>query len=417
MEVRPMPTKYGVGFMSSTPLPDDAVKGYRYEQVGNHHNYHVTSERHSWPIKYQNDGVNRCIDAFSPNLNKILHVGHLRNLALAKALSDIFPQTKTTFVSMLGASIGVTLSGLESWEKWTKFVSYAPQVYYDCVLPQDVIKTRKVDDKEDPAFGAEVWDGPNGPVIVRRADGRPLYALHDLCFANFVKPTHYITGHEQKEHFESLGLGEKHHPMGLILGSDGKKMRSRTGDAVSAEEAMSELEDNLRDANLEGSKSTLAWNIMAWNCLQAKRDRNLQFEPQNWTKPDSAGMYITYTFARILSALETSYGNLRFVCGVMANGESKDLTIWRDMKDVREIDVRLAGIANQYSFYLNRAKETFDPSPIAQYAHDLARELGKAYHAETIKEGRREFVLSVMWACNKLGHCMRNLGMFPLEAV
>lgn len=40
--LRPMPFKFGVGFVAEKPLPDDFVAGYRHENVGMYHNYHVT---------------------------------------------------------------------------------------------------------------------------------------------------------------------------------------------------------------------------------------------------------------------------------------------------------------------------------------------------------------------------------------
>ena len=108
--IRPMQPKYGVGFTSSDPLPNDMVKGYRYEHVGRHHNYHTTAERWGWPVKLEMNRDRMVVDGFSPNLNKGLHVGHLRNLSLASALQKMTSaQPNTKFVAMLGTSLGVDL--------------------------------------------------------------------------------------------------------------------------------------------------------------------------------------------------------------------------------------------------------------------------------------------------------------------
>lgn len=408
-DLRPIPAKYGVGFMSSEPLPEDLAVGYRYEQAGTHHNYHVTASRYHWPVRYECEEQQRIIDAFSPNLNKELHIGHMRNLALASSLSRILPKPDTKFVSLLGTSLGVKLKGLQGWDKWTSFVDFHPKVYYDCALPQDVVETRLETDTELRSQGCEVWDGPKGAVIVKKTDGRHLYSFHDLAFASYVGPTHYITGHEQKEHFEALGLGDKHYPMGLVLGDDGKKMKSRDGEAFSAQEAMDMLRENL-DETPEPEK--LAWNVLAWNCLQAKRERNLQFEPQKWTQPDSAGMYITYTYARILSALGDAWDSNIDSWGMMVG----DTPLWRP-NDPQEIDVKLAGFAEQYHYYLQKSVTDFDPSPLAQFAHDLARMIGRAYHSEQIKGGRDTFRVAIMWASYRLRCCMDKLGLFILHKV
>jgi arginyl-tRNA synthetase len=78
------------------------------------------------------------------------------------------------------------------------------------------------------------WVGPWNddksikPCVIRRSDGTPTYAYHDLAFAKMVSPDFYVTGMEQKEHFHTLGLGQKHLPMGLVLDSaTGKKLKSR----------------------------------------------------------------------------------------------------------------------------------------------------------------------------------------------
>lgn len=405
-----MPLKYGVGFVSNEPLPEDMVLGYRYEQAGTHHNYHVTSGRYHWPLQYEPDQQSRIIDGFSPNMNKELHIGHLRNLALANALSLIFEGSDTKFVSLLGCSMGVKLAAIQGWEKWTNFVGFHPEIYYDCALPQDVVDTRIETDPQSHYQGGEVWDGPNGPVLVKRTDGRFLYSFHDLAFASYVGPTHYVTGHEQREHFDALGLGDKHFPMGLVMGDDGKKMKSRDGEAFSAREAMELLQGNLDETP---QPERLAWNVLAWNCLQARREKNLQFEPQKWTQPDSAGMYITYTYARILSAFGGAWDSNISSWGAMVG----DSVLWKPNDSQQEVDVKLAGFAEQYHYYLQRSITEFDPSPLAQFAHDLARQLGRAYHSEPIKEGRQEFRMAVLWAAYRLRCCMKKLGLFILEEV
>ncbi len=102
MNIHPLPKDQGVGFFSLEPVPD--VEGYRYEQVGRYHNYYFTKENNDWPKSFDFNPNDYRIDGFSPNLNKTLHIGHLRNLALAVSLSRI---TEGEVVSLLGASLGI----------------------------------------------------------------------------------------------------------------------------------------------------------------------------------------------------------------------------------------------------------------------------------------------------------------------
>jgi hypothetical protein len=396
-EVRPLPLKIGVGFTSSEPIAIN-VEGYRYEQVGRHHNYFFTPQNPWWPAfpKAWNSDT-PVIDGFSPNLNKELHVGHLRNLAIAASLKRILPTAR--FVAMLGASLGVKKAALDGWDWWTRWTNYRPHIYYDVALPGDIVECRRsaFGDPEGKEPCPMVWDGPNGPVIVKRSDGTPLYAWHDLCFAAWVGPTHYITGHEQKEHFKSLGFEAKHLPMGLVLGSDGKKLKSRTGDAVSASDALAMVQDCLDETPC---RKELAWNVIAWNMLQASRETNIKFEAEKWTNADSPGMYISYTFARVFSALSAG--------GILVGNFVEPET---------DLDLRLIGLSSYYNYYHQRAAKSFDPAPIANYSLELAKLITSAYSKERINGGRPPFQYAIGKATDTLAECMYDLTMYDLKTV
>lgn len=430
--LRPLPIKFGVGFT----IPDSDfdnlesgllhkhlkwIESYGYQKVGDHHNYYVTSKNWSWPNEIQIPDTKFVIDGFSPNLNKSLHVGHLRNLAIANSLSKILSFDhrgveshcyKAKFVAMLGASLGVKKFAIDGWRYWTNFLNYKPEEYFDVALPDDLIKTHDheslpqvVNDStsviEDATQKAQIWDGPNGGVIVKRSDGKPLYAFHDLSFAAYVGPTHYITGHEQKEHFSNLGLGDKHLPMGLVLGEDNKKLKSRTGDAIAATEVVDMLTNRL-EGDLD-VKTRLAWNILAWNFLRTTREKNIKFDVENWTRPDQGGLYISYTYARAVSAL---------------GKKGQSLTRLYSSHDFdhqpQEIDISLLGFSEQYRFYYQESVNRLDSAPIANFAFDLAKMISQAYEKEKINGGRRSYGQAFEHAAWRLGMCMKDLGMFQL---
>lgn len=412
-------------------LPQFAGK-YVEKNVGRYWNYLFTPTNYDWPepwLEVAKDHINAeyIIDGFSPNLNKSLHVGHLRQLALAKSLSAIFRKAK--FVAFLGASLGVYSYAMKELNEWFEFVGYKPELYYDVLMPRDLVEHHKVIEHE-----AHVWDGPNGPVIVVRSDGRPTYAFHDLAFAKMVGPTHYITGAEQKEHFERLGLGDKHLIMGLVLGKDGKKMKSRESDLEDAKAAavMDEIISKLDDSCTE--KKKLAWNILAWNFLVAGRQQNVKYNLEEWTNPDQAGLYITYTYARVRKALKgiewahIPPANMKAIKkhfqwdGLGAEHWDEACEKWSPTDpdpqyDLTQADVDLLGFSEYYRYYLKRCTDTMDPTHMANYAHDLARRLGKAYHAEKIQGGRYGFQYAMERAKSMLRQCMWYLGMFDLEQV
>lgn len=414
MNIRPIPDAHGVGFTSAERLPQLAG-AYREEQVGRHWNYYVTPDNWNWPVTEPAREGELVIDGFSPNLNKSLHVGHLRNLAVANSLRHILRVShETEFVALLGTD-GLLRKAQDELRGWFEFLKYQPTVYYDALMPkdEDIVPRRPGD---GPYEGALVWDGPKGPVVVfRKPDEsghrRPTYAFHDLAFAKTVGPTHYITGCEQKEHFEGLGLGDRHLAMGLVLGLDGKKLKSRTGDALSAAEAMGQVSGEILKGQAGVEKGQreyaadelkkLSWNILCWNFLHCARSQNVKFDPEKWTKPDSGGMYISYTYARVCSALAG--------LGYLAYPEPPG--------DVTQADADLLGYAGYAKYYHGRAVQQMDPAPLANYALDLARRLGRAYHTEQIRDGRQAFQYAVTHAGIALKVVMNRLGMFTLENV
>lgn len=396
IKIRPLAPNQGYGFFAMQPVDFD-VTGYRYEQVGRYHNYHFTGKNTRWPVAAVAPGSIVKIDGFSPNLNKLLHVGHLRNLALAKSLETL---TQTKNVALLGKSLGVLPEAEKELEEWFSFINYDPETFSDTeVCEQFSVERYLTTEKGDGEYtGCTLWQGAKSPVVIRRSDGRTTYAYHDLAFANLVGPTHYLTGAEQKEHFENLGLGSRHLPMGLILSPEtGKKMKSRDGNALSAKEALQMVMDCL-DSTPEAKK--LAWNILAWNFLHISRGQDLKFEHEKWSKPDQPGLYITYTLARLNSALkDVEHQSFNNCC------------------DLQSQDLALLGTANYFSYWRDKAIEAFDPAPLANYAHDLARVIGTLYHTEPIATGRPAFQYAAFVAASVLASCMLNLGMFPLQEI
>jgi arginyl-tRNA synthetase len=180
----------------------------------------------------------------------------------------------------------------------------------------------------------------------------------------------------------------------------------------------------------------LAWNVLAWNFLHVARPKNVKFTPEEWTKPEAPGMYITYTYARIKSALKGLDG-LWFppwqVKGVKKKFQpepAEDGTFdyeqackaWDKANpdpeyDLTQSDADLIGFANQYHYNLCRCIAALDPAILANYAHDLAAKLGVAYHSEKIQGGRYGFKHAIYKAVSTLRSCMWNLGMFDLEQV
>ncbi|MEI8270425.1 MAG: hypothetical protein WCG45_03575 [bacterium] len=393
-------------------------------------------------------------------LNKSLHVGHLRQLALAKSLNellnfsanrseqwDVKEETVASsgnaqFVALLGASLGVFDYAQKELNEWFDFLNYHPTIYHDVLMPQDqhIVPRKKKNVKEkdsEQESEVEVWKGPKGEVIVVRSNGKPTYSFYDISFANKVSPTNYITGVEQKEHFENLGLGEKHLPMGLVLGKDNKKIKSRNGEAATAKEIFEEIQNKIKETKCD--KKILSWNIICWNLLRSNRTQNIKFDIEESTKPESPGMYITYTYARCLSALSGENHNSiydpdikkaqhenfekhNYWTGYIVSEKwQEDAKNWSrkhpmPMIDMSQEDAELIGFAEQSNFYRQKSIEALDPSLLANFTNELAKKLNGHYQKYKIKDGKYGLKFAFANSVAHLRRCMLDLGMFcPTE--
>jgi arginyl-tRNA synthetase len=334
------------------------------------------------------------LEGFAPNLNKRLHVGHLKNLAVANALWRILRPCQP--VAMLGASLGVLPGALEDLQALCDFVGYYPQIVLDTSLPRGVVPSTP---GTGEYAGCRVWRGPLGPVVVVKADGTPTYACHDLAYARLVGPDYYVTGCEQQGHFAALGLADKHLAMGLVLGPDGKKVKSSGGQPLLAAEAFRLVIGQL-DPTPEPKR--LAWNILAYSFLQTALGSSTRFDPVRMTRPTAPGMYLTYTLAKVHSALAKGRVPLD------ADETPSHLT---------DGDVGLLGLAAYADYYEYQAAQAKDPAPLANYLLTLAKGLAKAYGKQSIQGGSPGFQFAVAQAFRTLGGGMVALGLFPLQEV
>jgi arginyl-tRNA synthetase len=384
VKINPLPSKFGVGFVSNEPVN---APGFNYQQVGIYHNYTVTPAGYHWPVEPIKANV--VLDGFSPNLNKFLHCGHLKNLAVASALAKI---TGAKAVAMLGAANGVLAGALDSYKSWCQLAQYNPAVYFDTQLPKP---SAPLQPGTGEKAGTMVFIGPKGEeTVVVKSDGKSTYASHDLAFAEVVGPTHYVVGAEQKEHFQALGLGDKHKPLGLLAGADGKKMSSSSGEAVTAAELFAKVLSVLKPTD---EPEKLAWNILAFQLNSGSVSGTTKFNPEQWAKPESPGMYVTYTLAKMTSALDGA-------------GEG-------DASQIDQQDAEILGTAAQLTHYWNKAIAEMEPVHVTTFALLMAKKLANVYGKQTIKGGKPGFVYACKVGTAALAKALELLAMYPLTTV
>jgi arginyl-tRNA synthetase len=142
----------------------------------------------------------------------------------------------------------------------------------------------------------------------------------------------------------------------------------------------------------------LAWNILAWQFNSSQVSQATKFNLVQWAKSDSPGLYITYTYAKMNSALAKA-------------------TAVADASSLTQYDADLLGFSEYYHFYHGKAQEQMQPCHVAQFALSLAKKLAGVYGQNSIKDALSGLLYAVQTATAVLGKCMEELGMYALTTV
>ncbi|MED5231810.1 MAG: arginine--tRNA ligase [Candidatus Thermoplasmatota archaeon] len=209
---------------------------------------------------------------------------------------------------------------------------------YESALPGIVDKLAEAGLLEE-SDGAKVvylegWtnrDGDPLPLIIQKADGGYNYATSDLaCILDRIENVGsrdflYVVGAEQAQHFAMVfevarsagfmdeGINAIHVPFGLVMGTDGKKLASRTGGAVHlndllieaverADAIVAEKNPSLSDEERAGVANMLGIGAIKYADLSTDRSNNYTFEWEKMLSFDgNTAPYLQYAHARICS--------------------------------------------------------------------------------------------------------------------
>lgn len=164
---------------------------------------------------------------------------------------------------------------------------------------------------------------------------------------------------------------------------------------LSATELFNKVLSCLHAGTVEPDK--LAWNILAWQFNSSQVSGTTKCNPDEWAKPESPGLYITYTYAKLQKALKCAgFG---------------------DINKVEQAHADILGLANYYHYYFNSAQEKLQPCLIANFAMTLAKELSGVYATNKIIGGSDGLIFALNEAVEILGCAMKALGMYLLEKV
>lgn len=334
------------------------------------------------------------VDLFSPNLNKELHLGHLRNFITAKSIYNILLKRdgKVKVISYCGTSLGVNPEALQFLKDLFAEHNYPAEIILDNTLelnPDELI------DGSGKYEGCKVWKN-NPSIVLIKSDGSKTYSYNDLALKQHYSPALYLTGAEQKNHFTALGIAH-HIGMGLVLGEDGSKMSSRSGEFLSFKEAIQLTVDSLLPTNAD--KYKIAYNGLTFHFLSSNIKTNIKYSPSIF-ESSSGPLYPTFMRAILFSALSKAEVNL-------------DTTIVVFAEDYKQLKGEI--LYAQNAMQIGVAK--VEPSIIAQALKSLCQVVGKFYANEKI-HGNHNYYYSLMKeALGIMDEMMSLLGMYILDYV
>ena len=269
------------------------------------------------------------------------------------------------------------------------FDSFAGEAYYNDKMPAVVkeLEEKGLLVQSDGAYVVEIANMP--PCLITKTDGATLYATRDLAAAFYRKQQYdpekifYVVGNEQSLHFKQLfkviekmgydwAKDLQHVPFGMIL-KEGKKMSTRKGKIVLLadvlKEAIATAKRNIeeKNPNLE-DKENVAYQVgvgaVIFNDLKNDRLHDIEFSIEHMMNFEGeTGPYIQYTYARISSLLEKANEH-NYEVSFEALGEQAWPVIL---------------LLEQFPKIISNAFEQADPSQIAKYALQLARQFNKYY--------------------------------------
>lgn len=326
------------------------------------------------------------VDGFSPNLNKHLHIGHLSNLIIAKALQC--HGVGQNWVALLGDTVeekhDVSLEdGLQSYH--IHCANFGYRVDQEHMASSMQLPDEMLEEGEEEYAGTKILT-INGRKKVGVKSGEfgnvTSYFYQDVAFAKMLgKPTLYITGNEQADHFAFLKEAYphiEHFPLGHVtLG--GKKQSSRDGNAIMLTDVISMLMEKFKDIHV-------AYNSIAGLILRSvpSSAKSIDMNTVDNVKL-SPGFYFSYSAARLKSA------------GV----PFESINVFN---------------SNKLQFAYMKSKFNLNPKILVDGLLDLCKDINNLYETHRIKDDEN---IKVMFSAllEDLEFGMKLLGMFSIKRV
>ena len=272
------------------------------------------------------------------------------------------------------------------------------------------------------------------PLIIRKGDGGYNYATTDLaCIINRVESIEcnemlYVVGAEQSQHFsmvfqvakDAKFMDEKikavHVSFGLVMGSDGKKLASREGKAITLEELLEESVNRAEKLILEKNSSMsesdrkkvskmIGIGAIKYADLSIDRNKNYVFDWDKMLSFDgNTAPYLQYAHARICSIFRKS-------------SISRESTFNSEILVVNDFEKSLSKSIIGFSESIDETINSYSPHRLAIYLHHLAQDFASFYENCPVLVSNDEAKMNSRLAlCNLTARTLKTgLGLLGIE--
>jgi arginyl-tRNA synthetase len=295
-------------------------------------------------------------------------------------------------------------------------------------------------------------DGDRLPMIVQKSDGGFMYSTTDLAAVKHRVEEEkadriiYVTDAGQSSHFDQVfqisrlaglapeGVSLEHVPFGLVLGEDGKKFKTRSGDTVKLMDLLDEaisrtrgvvlsrLEEDERsedDDFVERLSRAMGIGAVKYADLAMNRqsDYRFSFDKMLSLKGNTAP-YMMYAYARLR-------GIQRKTSAALAEkgenvDEVQDFSRLLPENLILETDVELALAKHLLRFAqaVRDVEKELMPSTLCLYLFDLSAKFNKFYEeCPVLNAGSDELRKSRLALCELSASVLKvSLGLLGLEA-
>ncbi|MEX2371770.1 MAG: arginine--tRNA ligase [Bacteroidales bacterium] len=252
--------------------------------------------------------------------------------------------------------------------------------------------------ESDGSVWADLTDKKLDRKLLLRSDGTSVYMTQDVGtahqrFSEYPIEKHiYVVGNEQNYHFQVLRLVlEKlgfewfdklfHLSYGMVELPEGK-MKSREGTVVDADDLVDEMISTAKQMSDELGKlgeysqeekeniyRQVGLGALKYFILKVEAKKNMLFDPaESIDFNGNTGPFIQYTYARIRSVLRNS-GTI--------NADIPHISL-------NEKEVGVARLIHDFPDIVKTAGEELNPSVIANFMYDVAKEFNQFYHDHSI---------------------------------